>query len=38
MFNETVKPEDREEEDIAPPEQWPPNGVVDLKGVSAKYE
>jgi ABC-type multidrug transport system fused ATPase/permease subunit len=37
-FNETVKPEDREEEDIVPPEEWPQNGVVELKGVSAIYE
>lgn len=37
-FNETVKPEDRDEEDIIPPEQWPQSGVVELKGVSAAYE
>lgn len=37
-FNETVKPEDRDEEDIVPPEQWPQSGVVELKGVSASYE
>ncbi len=37
-FNETVKPEDRDEEDIVPPEQWPQSGVVELKGVSAGYE
>ncbi|KAJ5496624.1 ABC transporter integral membrane type 1 [Penicillium fimorum] len=37
MFNENVKPEDREEEDIFPPEQWPQNGIVELKGVSANY-
>ena len=37
-FNETVKPEDRDEEDIIPPQQWPHSGVVELKGVSASYE
>lgn len=36
-FNESVEPEDRDEEDIVPPEQWPQNGVVELKGVSANY-
>jgi ABC-type multidrug transport system fused ATPase/permease subunit len=36
-FNESVKPEDREEEDVVPPEGWPQNGVVELKGVSAGY-
>lgn len=38
MFNESVKPEDKDEEDIVPPEQWPHSGVVELKGVSAGYE
>ena len=37
-FNETVKPEDREDEDILPPESWPQSGAVELKGVSASYE
>ncbi|KAJ5392854.1 hypothetical protein N7465_011828 [Penicillium sp. CMV-2018d] len=37
MFTENVKPEDRDEEDIVPPVQWPQNGVVELKGVSASY-
>ena len=37
-FNESVKPEYREEEDIIPPEQWPQSGVIELKGVSATYE
>ncbi|OQE46818.1 hypothetical protein PENCOP_c001G04282 [Penicillium coprophilum] len=37
-FNETVTPEDRDGEDIDPPEQWPPRGVVELRGVSAKYD
>lgn len=37
MFNDNVKSEDRDEEDIVPPEQWPQRGVVELKGVSASY-
>ena len=37
-FNETVKPEDRDEENLIPPEQWPQSGVVEFKGVSAGYE
>ncbi|KAJ9480943.1 hypothetical protein VN97_g12573 [Penicillium thymicola] len=37
MFTENVMPEDRDEEDIVPPVQWPQNGVVELKGVSASY-
>lgn len=37
-FSEKVKPENRDNEDIVPPEQWPQSGVVELKGVSAKYE
>ncbi|KAL1871985.1 hypothetical protein VTK73DRAFT_1815 [Phialemonium thermophilum] len=37
-FDETVKPEDRSEEDIVPPEQWPDKGVVHLTGVSATYD
>ncbi|PQE21899.1 ABC multidrug transporter protein [Rutstroemia sp. NJR-2017a BVV2] len=36
-FNDTVMPEDQEEEDITPPEQWPQKGVIELKGVSADY-
>ncbi len=36
-FNETVKPEDKDEEDVVPPEQWPQSGLVELKGVSASY-
>ncbi|KAF2687109.1 P-loop containing nucleoside triphosphate hydrolase protein [Lentithecium fluviatile CBS 122367] len=36
-FNQTVKPEDRDEEDIFPPEDWPQSGVVELNGVSAGY-
>ncbi|TEY70433.1 hypothetical protein BOTCAL_0103g00160 [Botryotinia calthae] len=37
-FNENVKPEDKDEEEIVPPEQWPHSGVVELKGVSAGYD
>ncbi|KAI0124051.1 putative ABC multidrug transporter [Xylariales sp. AK1849] len=37
-FTETVEPEDRDEEDITPPEQWPQSGVIELKGVSASYD
>lgn len=37
-FNDTVKPEDKDEEDVVPPEQWPQRGVIELKGVSATYE
>ncbi|KAK3331678.1 putative ABC multidrug transporter [Cercophora scortea] len=37
-FNETVKSENQDEEDIVPPEQWPESGVIELKGVSASYD
>jgi ABC-type multidrug transport system fused ATPase/permease subunit len=37
-FGETVPPEDTNEEDIVPSEQWPDHGVVELKGVCANYE
>ncbi|RYP73609.1 hypothetical protein DL771_003497 [Monosporascus sp. 5C6A] len=37
-FNENVKPEERDEEDIVPPERWPQSGVIELKGVSASYD
>jgi len=37
-FNETIKPEDKEVEDIIPSKQWPHSGVIELKGVSADYE
>ncbi|KFX95375.1 hypothetical protein O988_05811 [Pseudogymnoascus sp. VKM F-3808] len=36
-FSETVKPEDRDDENIVPPEQWPERGVIELKDVSAHY-
>ncbi|KAI3337286.1 putative ABC multidrug transporter [Xylariaceae sp. AK1471] len=37
-FNETVKPENKSEEDILPPEDWPQKGVIEMKGVSATYD
>ncbi|KAH6658276.1 putative ABC multidrug transporter [Truncatella angustata] len=37
-FNDTVKPEDKDEEDLVPSEQWPDRGIVELKGVSASYD
>ncbi|KAL4960800.1 putative ABC multidrug transporter [Aspergillus stella-maris] len=40
-FNETVKPEDHEgpgEEDIIPDDSWPDRGLVELRGVSARYK
>ncbi|KAI1180557.1 putative ABC multidrug transporter [Nemania sp. FL0916] len=37
-FNDTVKPEDKNEEDLVPPEDWPQTGAIDLKGVSASYD
>ena len=37
-FNETVKPEGRDEESIQPLENWPQSGVIELNGVSASYE
>lgn len=37
-FNETVKPEDKEEEQVVPPEQWPQAGVIEIRGVSAAYK
>ena len=36
-FNETVQPEDRDEETVIPPEHWPQRGVVELRGASASY-
>lgn len=36
-FGDTVTPEDTEEENIVPPEQWPEHGVVAIDGVSATY-
>lgn len=36
-FNEKVKPENQAEEDIIPSEEWPEQGVIVLKGISASY-
>ncbi|KAL3293563.1 ABC transporter [Colletotrichum asianum] len=36
-FSERVKPESLEGEDIEPPKEWPENGSIELKGVSASY-
>ncbi|KAI0164007.1 ABC multidrug transporter [Xylariaceae sp. FL1272] len=36
-FNTTVEPEERETEDIEPPEDWPQRGEISLRGVSASY-
>ncbi|KAI8624704.1 putative ABC multidrug transporter [Xylariaceae sp. FL1651] len=38
QFNETVKPEDKSEEDLIPPEDWPQKGVIEINGVSASYK
>ncbi|KAJ8130651.1 hypothetical protein O1611_g2976 [Lasiodiplodia mahajangana] len=38
QFNETVKPEDKDEEDLVPPEDWPQKGAMEMKGVSASYK
>lgn len=37
-FNQTVTPEDREEEVIVPLDSWPEKGLIELKGVSASYK
>ncbi|OJJ95246.1 hypothetical protein ASPACDRAFT_82088 [Aspergillus aculeatus ATCC 16872] len=40
-FNETVKPEDRDgagQEDIVPATNWPDRGLIELRGVSARYQ
>ena len=37
-FNETVKPEARDEEDIEPSDRWPQSGVIEINGVSASYK
>ncbi|KAH8897503.1 putative ABC multidrug transporter [Thozetella sp. PMI_491] len=36
-FNKNVKPEDRENELVSPPEEWPQRGEIELNGVSATY-
>jgi len=37
-FSETVRPEDREDEDVVPPVQWPQTGSIVVEGVSASYK
>jgi ATP-binding cassette, subfamily C (CFTR/MRP), member 1 len=37
IFNETVKPEDRPEEDNPVPAAWPAQGAIEFKSVSASY-
>ncbi|KAI1486176.1 P-loop containing nucleoside triphosphate hydrolase protein [Biscogniauxia mediterranea] len=37
-FDETVKTEDRDEENIIPPPEWPQRGEIALKGTSASYD
>ncbi|GKT51184.1 ABC transporter fum19 [Colletotrichum spaethianum] len=36
-FSEKVIPENLEGEDVEPSEEWPENGHIDIKGVSASY-
>lgn len=36
-FNENVKPESKDDEDIIPTEEWPQHGLVEMKSVSASY-
>ncbi|RGP69666.1 ABC multidrug [Fusarium sporotrichioides] len=36
-FNEDVKTESKEEENIVPEESWPDKGLIELNGVSASY-
>jgi hypothetical protein len=36
-FNDNVQPEDKADEDVIPSEEWPQNGAIELKGVSASY-
>ncbi|ORY61431.1 putative ABC multidrug transporter [Pseudomassariella vexata] len=37
-FDANVKPENRDDEDIIPAEDWPQRGDIELKGVSASYD
>ncbi|KAI1639441.1 P-loop containing nucleoside triphosphate hydrolase protein [Biscogniauxia mediterranea] len=37
-FDETVKTEDRDEENIIPPPEWPQRGEIVPKGASASYD
>ncbi|KAK4174396.1 putative multidrug resistance-associated protein [Triangularia setosa] len=36
-FGEMVKSENKEGEDLVPPEEWPPMGEIKIEGVSASY-
>jgi ATP-binding cassette, subfamily C (CFTR/MRP), member 1 len=36
-FSERVNPEDLSGEDISPPEEWPQNGHIEIKSISASY-
>ncbi|KAF2470392.1 putative ABC multidrug transporter [Lindgomyces ingoldianus] len=36
-FDETVMPEGNQDENVVPAEQWPHNGHIEFKGVSASY-
>ncbi|KAG8156982.1 hypothetical protein KVR01_013204 [Diaporthe batatas] len=36
-FNETVNPEEQDDEDIFPSESWPQHGEIEFQGVSASY-
>ncbi|KAI1380494.1 ABC multidrug transporter [Hypoxylon crocopeplum] len=36
-FDKTAETEDREEEDVIPPEEWPQKGEIALNSVSASY-
>ncbi|KAI5231758.1 multidrug resistance-like protein [Aureobasidium subglaciale] len=37
VFSETVQPEDKLDEDVDPPVQWPQSGRISLNDVSASY-
>lgn len=36
-FSDTTAPEDREGEDVVPPEEWPSEGLIEIRNVSASY-
>ena len=37
-FSDTVKPEEKDGEDVVPLENWPERGMIELNGVYASYE
>ncbi|KAF4440439.1 putative ABC multidrug transporter [Fusarium austroafricanum] len=37
-FNDQVEPENKEHEDLVPPEHWPQYGAVGIKGLFASYD